>query len=64
MQHSDAERGKWTGKPGGGACGDGVIDWAKTIAMCKGCERDIVFSVECGTVEQAQKSYDFLKKLL
>jgi len=64
VQQSDAERGKVTGTPVGCACGEGVIDWAKTIAMCKQCRRDIVFSVECGTVEQAQKSYDFLKKLL
>ncbi|HML76363.1 MAG TPA: sugar phosphate isomerase/epimerase [Anaerohalosphaeraceae bacterium] len=64
VQQSDAERGKVTGTPVGCACGEGVIDWAKTIAMCKRCRRDIVFSVECGTVEQAQKSYDFLKKLL
>lgn len=64
LQQSDAERGKVTGTPVGCACGEGVIDWAKTIAMCKQCRRDIVFSVECGTVEQAQKSYDFLKKLL
>ncbi|MEN6307793.1 MAG: sugar phosphate isomerase/epimerase family protein [Anaerohalosphaeraceae bacterium] len=64
LQQSDAERGKVTGTPVGCACGEGVIDWAKTIAMCKRCQRDIVFSVECGTVEQAQKSYDFLKNLL
>jgi sugar phosphate isomerase/epimerase len=64
LQQSDAERGKVSGTPVGCACGEGVIDWAKTIAMCKRCRRDIVFSVECGTVEQAQKSYDFLKKLL
>lgn len=64
VQQSDAERGKVSGTPVGCACGEGVIDWAKTIAMCKRCRRDIVFSVECGTVEQAQKSYDFLKKLL
>lgn len=64
VQQSDAQRGKVSGTPVGCACGEGVIDWAKTIAICKQCRRDIVFSVECGTVEQAQKSYDFLKQLV
>jgi len=50
IQQSDAERGEVTGTPVGCACGDGVIDWAKVIDICRGCERDIVFSVECGTV--------------
>ncbi|NQT86636.1 sugar phosphate isomerase/epimerase [bacterium] len=51
IQQSDAERGEVTGTPVGCACGDGVIDWAKVIDICRGCERDIVFSVECGTVD-------------
>ena len=64
IQHSKAERGKVTGTPSGCACGDGVIDWKKVIAICKKAPRDIVLSVECGTVEQAEKSATFLKKLL
>jgi len=65
VQQSGAERGKVTGTPVGCACGDGVIDWAKAIDIVrKGCPRDIVFSVECGTVDQAERSIRHLKKLL
>lgn len=63
-RQSEAERGKVTGTPVGCACGDGVIDWARVVAICATCERDIVFSVECGTVEQAARSIDHLRKLV
>ncbi len=61
---SDSERGKVTGTPVGCACGDGVIDWARVVEICRRAPRDIVFSVECGTVEQAQRSLEHLQKLL
>ncbi len=64
VQQSDAERGKVTGTAVGCACGDGVIDWAKVIAIVKRCPRDIVLSVECGTIDQAARSVEHLKKLL
>jgi len=64
IQHSKAERGKVTGTPSGCACGQGVIDWKKVIEVCKTAPRDIVLSVECGTVEQAERSINYLKKLL
>jgi sugar phosphate isomerase/epimerase len=64
VEQSDAERGQVTGTAVGCACGDGVIDWAKVIEICRGCERDIVFSVECGTVEQAARSIEHLRPLL
>ncbi|MHC5056734.1 MAG: sugar phosphate isomerase/epimerase family protein [Planctomycetota bacterium] len=64
VQQSDAERGKVTGTPVGCACGDGVVDWAKVIEICRGLDRDIVLSVECGTVDQAAKSIEHLRKLL
>ena len=64
VQQSKDERGKVTGTPVGCACGDGVIDWKKVIAVCKTALRDIVFSVECGTVEQAERSVKYLKSLL
>ncbi len=65
IQQSGAERGKVTGTPVGCACGDGVIDWAKVIDIVrKGCPRDIVFSVECGTVDQAERSLKHLRRLL
>jgi sugar phosphate isomerase/epimerase len=64
IQQSKSDRGKVTGTPVGCACGDGVIEWEKVIAICRKINRDIVFSVECGTVEQAKKSIEHLKKLL
>lgn len=64
IEQSDAERGKVTGTPVGCACGEGVIDWKKTIDICRKAPQDIVFSVECGTVEQAIKSYQHLKALI
>lgn len=64
IQQSSAERGKVTGTPVGCACGDGVIDWARVIRICRKAKRDIVLSVECGTVEQAERSIAHLRKLL
>ena len=64
VQQSEDERGKVTGTPVGCACGDGVIDWKKVVEICKELPRDIVFSVECGTVEQAEQSISHLKQLV
>jgi len=62
-EQSSAERGKVTGTPVGCACGDGVIDWSAVIEMCRRAKRDIVLSVECGTIEQAERSIDHLQSL-
>jgi sugar phosphate isomerase/epimerase len=64
VQQSDAERGKVSGTPVGCACGDGVIDWTGVIEVCRCAPYDLVLSVECGTVEQAKRSVEFLRKLL
>ncbi|MBN1589523.1 MAG: sugar phosphate isomerase/epimerase [Pirellulales bacterium] len=64
IEQSDAERGKVTGTPVGCACGEGVIDWPRVIEACRACPRDIVFSVECGTIDQAARSVTYLKGLL
>jgi sugar phosphate isomerase/epimerase len=65
VQQGGAERGKVTGTPVGCACGDGVIDWKKVIQIVrKECPRDIVLSVECGTIEQAERSVKHLKALI
>lgn len=64
VQQSEAERGKVTGTPVGCACGDGVIKWAEVIEICRTCPRDIVFSVECGTIDQAARSIQHLQGLL
>jgi sugar phosphate isomerase/epimerase len=64
IQQSKDERGKVTGTPAGCACGEGVIDWKKVIEVCRTASRDIVLSVECGTIEQAERSIKYLKKLV
>ena len=62
--HSAEERGKVTGTPTGCACGDGVVDWKRVIESVKRCPNDIVFSVECGNVPDAIRSYEYLSKLI
>jgi len=65
LQQSEVERGKVTGTPVGCACGEGVIDWARTIEICKNAPCDeIVLSVECGTVDQAARSIEHLNNLI
>jgi sugar phosphate isomerase/epimerase len=63
VEQSSSERGKVTGTPVGCACGEGVIDWARVIEICSRCSRDIVLSVECGTVLQAERSIAHLEKV-
>ena len=64
VEQSDAERGKVTGTPVGCACGGGMVDWTRVIEICRQAPRDIVFSVECGTIEQAKQSIEHLRGLL
>ena len=64
IQQSKDERGKVTGTPVGCACGEGVVDWKRVIDIAKTSDRNIVFSVECGTVPDAIKSYETLSELM
>ena len=64
VQQAGQERGKVTGTPVGCACGDGVIDWKRVIEIVKTAPRDIVLSVECGTVEQGKRSIAHLNAIL
>jgi len=64
VEQSEKERGQVTGTPVGCACGDGVIDWKKVIEICKTVPQDLVFSVECGTIDQAARSLAHLKALI
>lgn len=64
VTQADAERGQVTGTPVGCACGEGVIGWARVIEICNKCPRDIVLSVECGTVDHAARSIAHLRALL
>lgn len=64
MEHSDAERGKVTGTPVGCACGEGVVDWERVLYILDPLDRDIFLSVECGTIDQAARSLDFLRQVI
>jgi sugar phosphate isomerase/epimerase len=61
VQQSEDERGRVTGTPVGCACGEGVIDWARVLAILAPLDREICLSVECGTVEQAAASIQHLR---
>jgi sugar phosphate isomerase/epimerase len=64
LQQGEAERGKVTGTPVGCACGEGVVDWPRVIEMARRAPHDIVFSVECGTVPEAERSFAYMRTLL
>ena len=64
LAHSEKERGKVTGTPVGCACGDGVVDWERVLEILDPLDREIFLSVECGTIEQAERSLAFLRDAL
>jgi len=64
IEHSEKERGKVTGTPVGCACGDGVVDWERVFEILEPLDRELFLSVECGTIEQAARSLEFLGKVL
>lgn len=64
VAQGEDERGKVTGTPVGCACGEGVIDWGRVVEILAPLDREICFSVECGTVEQAATSIEHLRGIL
>lgn len=64
MEQSESERGKVTGTPVGCACGQGVVDWERVLGILDPLDREIILSVECGTIEQAEDSLRFLSELI
>ena len=64
VTQSGAERGKVTGTAVGCACGAGVIDWRRTVAILRTVNYQGVLSVECGTEEQAAASLQHLRTVL
>lgn len=56
IRMAENEKGKVTGTPVGCACGEGVIDWARVVAILAEGGFNGVLSVECGTPEQAASS--------
>jgi sugar phosphate isomerase/epimerase len=64
MAHSAEERGKVTGTPVGCACGEGVVDWKRVAKIMEPVNREIFLSVECGKIDEAARSLDFLRQEL
>jgi sugar phosphate isomerase/epimerase len=62
IEHS--ERGKVTGTPVGCACGEGVVDWERVLHILEPLRREITLSVECGTIDEAQRSLTFMSELI
>ena len=62
VEQARDERGDVTGTPVGCACGEGVIDWGRIVEILAPLDREICFSVECGTVEQAATSIKHLRQ--
>ncbi len=64
VQQSGAERGKVTGTPVGCACGEGVVDWERVAKIMEPVDREIFLSVECGKIDEAERSLAFLNKAM
>jgi sugar phosphate isomerase/epimerase len=64
FEHSERERGLVTGTPVGCACGDGAVDWERVIDVLNPLDRELFLSVECGTIEEAERSLAYLRALL
>ncbi|MFT7839913.1 sugar phosphate isomerase/epimerase [Saccharothrix sp. BKS2] len=63
-QHSADERGLVTGTPVGCAIGEGMVDWERVFEVLEPLDREIFLSVECGRVDEAERSLEFLRKTL
>jgi len=64
IRQAEDEKGKVTGTPVGCACGEGVIDWSRVVAILERGGFSGVLSVECGTPRQAQDSLAHLQTVL
>jgi len=61
FEQSAAERGEVTGTATGCACGDGAVDYPRVVEILRRHGFSGVFSVECGTIEQAERSLKYLQ---
>lgn len=64
IEHSEREKGKVTGTPVGCACGDGMVDWERVAKIMEPVDREIFLSVECGQIDEAERSLSYLRKTL
>ena len=45
-----------SGTPVGCACGEGVVDWDRFFRILEPLDREIGLSIECGTIDEAERS--------
>jgi len=64
FQQGEAERGTVTGTPVGCACGEGVVDWERIAHILEPVDRELFLSVECGTIDEADRSLKYLRNTL
>lgn len=64
VEQADEQQGKVTGTPVGCACGKGVIDWSRVVSILSAQGFNGVFSVECGTSQQAADSLAHLTEVV
>jgi sugar phosphate isomerase/epimerase len=64
VEQGGSDRGKVTGTPVGCACGEGLVDWDKVFEILEPIDREIFLSVECGKIDEAERSLVFLEKTL
>ncbi|MCC5835197.1 MAG: sugar phosphate isomerase/epimerase [Opitutales bacterium] len=64
FEHAQREKGKVTGTPVGCACGEGEVDWDRVLSILDPLDREIFLSVECGTIDEAERSLAFLRKAI
>lgn len=64
IEQGESERGKVTGTPVGCACGEGLVNWDKVFEILEPIDREIFLSVECGKIDEAERSLIYLEKAL
>ncbi len=64
MEQSKQERGAVTGTPVGCACGEGMVNWDKVFEILEPVNREIFLSVECGKIDEAERSIGYLENTL
>jgi sugar phosphate isomerase/epimerase len=64
ISHETAQlyRGKVKGMLGC-ACGTGVIDWERIIETCRSAKQDIVLSIECASIDDAEQSLAYFRSI-
>jgi len=63
IEQATEERGVVTGTAVGCACGEGEVDWPRVLEILRRHRYQGVLCVECGTVDQAERSLKYFQGL-